>query len=213
MIRYLFFDFDGTVYDTVEGITRCVAYAMGKMGGEAPEPSALRCFAGPPLTEQFMLYCGYTREEAEQAVVWFRERYLPIGLYESGPFPGIGELLSALRRGGYRMAVATSKPTELARELLERAGISEYFACVCGSDPTKPDSSKATVLSEAMAAMGAAREKSLMIGDTRYDVEGAHQVGIPCVGVGWGYAAEGELEKAGADRLAATMEELKSELL
>ena len=66
MFRYLFFDFDGTLYDTVEGITRCVQYALRKRGMDAPLDS-LRCFAGPPLDDMVMEKFGFSKEEAEQA--------------------------------------------------------------------------------------------------------------------------------------------------
>ena len=132
MYRYLFFDFDGTLYDTVEGITRCVQYALRKRGMDAPLDS-LRCFAGPPLDDMFMEKFGFTREDAEQAVRDFRERYVPIGLYESRPFPGLKDLLRDLHAAGYRLAVTTSKPQVLAEELLRREDLHDLFDCICGA--------------------------------------------------------------------------------
>ena len=132
MYRYLFFDFDGTLYDTVEGITRCVQYALRKRGMDAPLDS-LRCFAGPPLDDMFMEKFGFTREDAEQAVRDFRERYVPIGLYESRPFPGLKDLLRDLHAAGYRLAVTTSKPQVLAKELLRREDLHDLFDCICGA--------------------------------------------------------------------------------
>ena len=91
-ITTVLFDFDGTVFDTVEGITKSIQYALRKHGRDA-ELEDLRCFAGPPLVDKFMEVYGVTKEEAEQLVTDFRERYVPIGVYESTPFPGIRELL------------------------------------------------------------------------------------------------------------------------
>ena len=97
MIRCILFDFDGTVFDTVEGITKSVQYAVQKRGLHPPLQE-LRCFAGPPLVDMFMEHFGFDRTEAEQAVTDFRERYNPIGLYECRLFPGIKEALQELRR-------------------------------------------------------------------------------------------------------------------
>ena len=212
MYRYLFFDFDGTLYDTVEGITRCVQYALRKRGMDAPLDS-LRCFAGPPLDDMFMEKFGFTRDDAEQAVRDFRERYVPIGLYESRPFPGLKDLLRDLHAAGYRLAVTTSKPQVLAEELLRRGELYELFDCICGAADQGEGNAKWQVLRRAMERLRAPEEESLLIGDTKYDVAGAKRCGIPCIGVGYGYAAEGELEQAGADAVAADLDALRGMLL
>ena len=92
MYKYILFDFDGTVFATEEGVTKSVRYAINKIGLDAPL-SELRCFVGPPLTEKFMEHFGFSPETAEQAVADFRERYIPIGLYECSLSPGSGSLL------------------------------------------------------------------------------------------------------------------------
>ena len=208
----LFFDFDGTLYDTVEGITRCVRYALNKRGLDAPLEE-LRCFAGPPLTEMFMEKYGFSRQEGEQATRDFRERYVPIGLYESRPFPGLKELLLELRAAGLRLGVTTSKPQVLAEELLRREGLLELFDVVCGASEEGENNAKWQILRRAMDRIGARKESSVLIGDTKYDVEGARRCGIPCIGVGYGYAAPGELKAAGADALAPDLAALRRLLL
>lgn len=212
MYTNLFFDFDGTLYDTVEGITRSVRYALRKRGIDAPL-SELRCFAGPPLDEMFMEKFGFSRPEAEQAVRDFRERYVPIGLYESGAFPGLRELLQELRAAGKRLAVTTSKPQVLAEELLRREGLYELFDVICGAAEEGEGNAKWQVLRHAMGLMNASAADSVLIGDTKYDVAGAKRCGIPCIGVGYGYAAEGELELAGADAIAPDLAALRELLL
>jgi phosphoglycolate phosphatase len=155
---------------------------------------------------------GVSKEEAEQLVKDFRERYVPIGVYESSPFPGIRELLEALRRAGKKVAVATSKPQTLAELLLERAGLRELFDVVVGSGGGVNNDAKWQIVTRAMELCGSKPENCVLVGDTRYDVEGAQKCGIPCIGVRWGYAAEGELEAAGAAAVAETMEALVSML-
>ena len=212
MYRYVLFDFDGTVFDTVEGISKSASYAAGKFSIDAA-PETLRCFAGPPLVDMFMEHFGFSREDAELATGYFRERYVPTGLYECRVFPGIKELLTALRAAGRRVGIATSKPQTLAEELLAGEGMTGLFEVVCGSDSDGNNNSKAQVLGRAMAALGAVKEETVLVGDTKYDVAGAHECGVSCIGVEYGYAAEGELESAGAEYIVKDIPGLRSLLL
>ena len=207
MYDIILFDFDGTVYDTLEGITKSVQYALNKQGIEA-ELKDLRCFAGPPLLDMFMEKYEFSEETAEKAVLDFRERYKPIGIYESRVFPGIPELLKKLKDRGKILGIATSKPQIMAEQLLEKEGIIEYFDAVCGSSPNGNNNSKREVLSCALKKLRKNNESAVLVGDTKYDVLGAHQCGVPCIGVEYGYGAEGELLKAGADIIAEDMDKL-----
>ena len=210
-MRTVLFDFDGTVFDTVEGITKSVRYALQKHGMDA-DLNELRCFAGPPLVDMFMSFSRVDREEAEQLVRDFRERYVPIGVYESEPFPGIRELLIRLREAGMTLGIATSKPQPMAELLLKRSGLIECFDVVEGSGTHVNNDTKQQILARAMESAGAKPEDCVLIGDTKYDVAGAKQCGIPCVGVRWGYAAPGELEEAGAEVIVNNSEELEKVL-
>ena len=212
MYDCILFDFDGTMFDTVEGITKSVRYALNKVGLDA-ELESLRCFAGPPLADKFMEVYGFDRAAAEQAVRDYRERYRPIGMNECCVFPGIKELLEKLRAAGKTVGIATSKPQELAEELLRRENMLGLFQVICGSRPDGNDSAKWQVVQRAMELCGAAKENTILVGDTKYDVAGAHKVGIACVGVRYGYAAEGELEAAGADAVVEDLPELERFLL
>ncbi len=212
MAKTILFDFDGTVFDTVEGITKSVRHALRKQGRDA-EMDTLRRFAGPPLQYSFMTYTGLSEEETARAIVDFRERYAPVGVYESRPFPGVDALLDRLRAAGKTLGVATSKPQPLAEELLRRSGLRERFDVVRGSDPSVVDNEKWQVVTWAMADCGASPEHTVLVGDTRFDVEGARRCGIPCIGVRWGYAPPGELESAGASAVADDMDELLQILL
>lgn len=212
MFDCILFDFDGTVFDTVEGITKSVRYALNKAGLDA-ELESLRCFAGPPLADKFMEVYGFDRAAAEQAVRDYRERYRPIGMNECCVFPGIKDLLERLRAAGKTVGIATSKPRELAEELLRREDMLGLFQVICGSRPDGNDSAKWQVVQRAMELCGAVKENTILVGDTKYDVAGAHKVGIACVGVRYGYAAEGELEAAGADAIVEDLPELESFLL
>lgn len=207
MYKNILFDFDGTVFDTVEGITKSAQYALKKQGIEA-ELSQLRCFAGPPLVDKFMEVYGFDRERAEQATRDFKERYVPIGIHECRVFPGIKELLLALRKLGARVGIATSKPQVLAEQLLAQEDMTGLFQVIRGSGSDGNNSAKWQVLKRAMEELGAEPEDTVLVGDTKYDVEGAKLCGVPCIGVAYGYAAPGELEQAGAIAIAENMDEL-----
>lgn len=207
MYKNILFDFDGTVFDTVEGITKSAQYALKKQGIEAGLDE-LRCFAGPPLVDKFMEVYGFDRETAEQATRDFKERYVPIGVHECRVFPGIKSLLEALREKGFQVGLATSKPQVLAEQLLAQEDMTELFMAICGSSSDGNNSAKWQVLKRAMEELGAKPEDTVLVGDTKYDVEGARLCGVPCIGVAYGYAAPGELEQAGAVTIAGDMDEL-----
>lgn len=211
MYNYILFDFDGTVFDTVEGISKSVKYALNKHGMDAPLES-LRCFAGPPLIEKFMEVFGVTVEEAQDLVDDYRERYKPIGIFECRSFPGIEQLLTELRAAGKKLAIATLKPQYMAESILERSGLITYFDSIFGSDHNGKGT-KEEMAGKCMAAIGAKPDETILVGDTKYDILGAHKAGLKAIGVRYGYAAEGELEAADADFIVDTVEQLKDFLL
>lgn len=210
MAQYILFDFDGTVYDTVEGIAKSVRYALAKFGIQA-ELEELTCFAGPPLVDMFREKYGVSLERALELTAAFRERYRPIGLYESRPFPGIQELLEALKAAGKKTGIATTKPQVLAEELLERAGLLEYFDVICGSGP-EGDLPKWQLVRRAMEALDARAEETVLVGDTKYDALGARRCGVDFIGAGYGYGAGG-MTGVGTKRIVPSVEELKELLL
>ena len=198
MYKAIFFDLDGTLTDSGPGITRCVNYALQKMGRPEEDPENLRCFVGPPLKDMFMQYAGFTEEEALQAVTYYRERFAPIGIYENSPYPGIEALLEELQGKGYRLAIASSKPEHFVHIVLEYFHLEGYFSCIVGCEMDGSRGTKAEAIEEACRRMGLQKKKDqiLMVGDTHYDVEGARAVGIETIAVTWGYDTLKNLEES-----------------
>ena len=215
MAKYLFFDLDGTLTDPFEGITSAILYALGKMGMEKPERAFLGKFIGPPLTGSFREYLGMTGEEADRALTLYREYYRDQGLFENALYPGIPEALAKLKSAGKTVCLATSKPEPFARRILEHFSVDGYFDEICGATLDGTRETKAAVLRELTArlAVDPADPDAVMIGDRRHDAEGAREIGIPTVGVLWGYGSREELDAAGCVRIAETPEELASILL
>lgn len=216
MYRYIFFDLDGTLTDSKEGILKSVQYAFEKLGRPVPPAETLTQFIGPPLQDTFVSAYGLSAEEALRGVELFRERYVPIGKFENAPAPGMRELCARLRERGCVLALASSKPEELCLSICERFGFTPHLQVIVGSPP-HGDWKKADVVRETFRRLGltdADRPRVLMVGDRRYDVEGAAECGIACAGVEFfGYAEPGELERAGAATVARTAEELEQFIL
>ncbi|MBS6397053.1 MAG: HAD hydrolase-like protein [Clostridiales bacterium] len=216
MYQYIFFDLDGTLTDPREGITRSVQHALACMGIEEPDLTKLEPFIGPPLIDSFMEFYGFSREEARKGVEYYREYFSVTGLYQNKLFEGVPGMLAALKEHGRVVAIASSKPEPFVREILEHFQIGQYFDYVCGSTLDEKRTKKEEVIEELLRRMNLPEEelgKILMVGDRRHDVEGAAQFGIPCLGLSMGFAAEGELEKAGAAAVVDSMEELEQWLL
>lgn len=209
MYKNILFDFDGTVFDTVKGIERSVKYALDK-NGIVLSVDSFRRFAGPPFKVIFKENYGFDDELIVKIIEAFREDYLPYGIYESSPFPGIAELLDELRQNGFKLAIATLKPRTMAVELLERSGLYGKFDVISGQIAEGIETlTKAEIVRGAMDMLGAAPEDTVLVGDTKYDVVGGHEAGLKVIGVRYGYAESGELENAGADIIVETIGDLK----
>ena len=220
-MTYLFFDLDGTLTDPFEGIANSIEYALGRMGKPLPERDFLRRFIGPPLIPSFRDFLGMTEAEAEAALGYYREYFSTRGLFENEPYPGIAEVLDALKRAGYVTAVATSKPEPFSVRILEHFGLAGYFDEICGASLDQSRVSKADVI-RALTGRLAERDgispdeicrEAVMIGDRRHDAEGAALCGIPAVGVLWGYGSEEELRTAGCRTILRTPDEIRSAFL
>lgn len=206
----LIFDLDGCLTDSGVGIMRCAQYALEKFGIDVPVLERLRPFVGPPLEDSFKQFFGFSDEDAAKAVQHYRERYFSRGKYEQHLYPEIPEFLKHLRKNGYRLAIATSKTINQTLEVLEWLGISKCFDNVAARDEQGILHTKADVINSLLGSMGLNNSKRscVMIGDRKYDIEGARQAGIDSIGVLWGYGDYEELKAAGATHIVETLEDL-----
>lgn len=206
----LIFDLDGTLTDSGLGIMRSAQYALAQQGIHIEDLDELRPFVGPPLEDSFKIFYGFSDEEAAVAVKDYRTRYFKLGIYEQELYPGIKDLLGQLQQRGYRMAIGTSKMMPQALFVLDMLGLSPYFEAVGARDDKDQLHTKADVLRDLMTRMNLTgmKERCIMIGDRKYDVEGARQVGIASIGVLWGYGDRAEHQAAGATFIAKDYDEL-----
>ena len=207
--KYLFFDLDGTLTDPMQGITRSVQYALRHFGIDEPDLRKLCPFIGPPLADSFRERYGMSPADAETAVAKYREYYAPKGIFENEIYPGIPELLAATSAAGCVNVMATSKPTPFAEQIAAHFGFAQYFTLVSGSTFDGRRTTKADVIRYALDTLEIAPQEAVMIGDRRYDIEGAAETSLASIAVGWGYASPGELDAARPDRFAPDVETLR----
>ena len=212
MKQYLLFDLDGTLTDPMVGITSSVQYALEKFGIHVRYLKELIPFIGPPLAESFQKFYGFSKEDAEKAIQYYREYYAPKGIFENEVYEGIPEMLAHLTEAGFTLLVATSKPTVFARKVLKHFGMEDYFSFVGGSELDGSRTKKAEVISYILKTCGIEAKEAIMIGDRRHDIEGGKACGLESVGVLYGYGTEQELTEAGADHIIRTVAELEDYL-
>ncbi len=210
--KYIFFDLDGTLTDPAEGILNCIEHSIKKLGLFAKREE-LKCFIGPPLLDTYMKFFNIPRETAEKAVEYYRERFSVTGLFENKLYAGIPEALKRLKDSGKHLVIATSKPEIYTKRITDHFGITEYFDFIAGALLDHSRVEKADVIAHAVRELSADVEGSVMIGDRKFDIEGAAENGIKGYGVLWGYGSQKELALSGAEKCFETVSEMTDFLI
>jgi len=214
MFEYYFFDLDGTLTDPGIGITNSVMYALKRFGIEVSDRSELYKFIGPPLIDSFENFYGFTKEQAFEALGYYREYFSTDGLFENTVYPDVEASLTVLKNAGAKLVVATSKPEEFSNRILKHFGLDKYFDFVAGATMDEKRSTKAAVIEHALTSLGITNpDNVLMIGDRSHDCIGAGEHGIACAGVLYGYGTITELTEAGAKYIVETPANLASLVL
>ena len=209
MYDVILFDLDGTLTDPGVGITNSVAHALAHWNIEVTDRATLYKFIGPPLSDSFMRYYGFSEEDAMHAISVYREYFSVKGLYENEVYPGIPELLRTLKAQGKTVILATSKPEKFAVEILRHFGLYDYFDIIAGASMDESRNKKADVIAYALSQMNDPDVRRLiMIGDREHDVLGAKHFGIDSIGVLYGYGDRAEHEAAGATYIVEKVEDI-----
>lgn len=204
----ILFDLDGTLTDSAEGVIRSAQHMQEKMGIPKWADEDLVFIVGPPLLKTFTEDFKMTEEDAQKALGYFRERYASVGLFENKVYDGVLEMLKALKEKGKRLAVATSKKEETAVRILKHFQLDTYFEVIGGDDREVGRDTKAKVIEYVLEKMEADKKDAIMVGDRKFDVEGAHLAGILCIAIEYGYGGRAEFEACGADYICATAKNL-----
>ena len=199
MIRHVFFDLDGTLTDSADGITRCLAHAVDSLGGKAPPPDDLARHIGSPLTD---IFAGLLETDdpatLDSAILHYRERFDRVGFAENRVYDGVEELLDRLRARGYALYVATAKRQRDATLVIEHFGLQERFDAVFGVTRDAERHDKALLLERALGERGVESATAAMIGDRSHDMLGARRSGLRAIGAAWGYGSLEELRESQA---------------
>lgn len=208
-IKYILFDLDGTITDPFEGISKSIIYAVNSMGITVNDPESLKCFIGPPLFQQFKDFFGFDDKKAENAVKEYRRRYSETGWKECTLIDGIEQLLKNLKKKGYVLAVATSKPEIFAKKIFDYFDLSDYFDFIGGAQLEHTGrNEKADIIAYVLEELKIADKPSvIMVGDRYHDIEGARANGIKSLAVLCGYGCLEEFKEHKADFIADNMEE------
>ena len=193
-MKNIFFDLDGTVINSMEGIFNSIKYVIKSYNLKEPDEKTLRTFIGPPLHPSFADTFLVDLKTADMYVSKYREYYSKTGIFEFSLYDGMKEMLKALSEK-YDLYITTSKPTNYAKMILEKEDILKYFKFVSGSEADKPDNTKSQVVNYVIDKFQLNKSDCVLIGDTKFDGEGAKEVGINFFGVSFGFGTLSELLK------------------
>ena len=208
--KTLLFDLDGTLTDPASGLTLAFTYALDKMGFPKESRESLRRFIGPPLLDVWQTEYSLSREGAEEMIRVFREYYDIFGWWDNKPYEGIADTLGELKSRGKRLLVATSKPEHTARRVLSLFGLDRYFDFIGGAESGSARYTKTAVLRYVLSSTDTDPFSAILIGDRKYDAEGAREVGIDSLGVLWGHGSREEIDSSGFTLTAKAPRELLS---
>ena len=208
----IIFDLDGTLTDSGPGIMKAAALTLAQLGVPCEDSERLREFVGPPLSHTFQKF-GIPKERVDDAIAIYRIHYHQGGLkFDNSPYPGIDQLLRTLHEAGKKLYVGTSKPEALSIEILHRFGLDIWFDKIAGATLDHTRENKNDVLRYLLNSLEPGIS-AVMVGDTVYDVLGAKDLQLPCIGVTWGYGSVPSMQETGAVAIADSMDELKNLLL
>jgi phosphoglycolate phosphatase len=200
--RSVLLDLDGTLIDSQPGIFASCVAALRALGHDPGEALDVKSVIGPPLEDVLgALLKARGDDRVAEAVAAYRQHYGESGLLGSEPYPGIGAALQEMRRAGLRIYLATSKREVFARRILENLKLATHFDGIYGSVPGGRLDHKPELLAHILSEQEIVASHSVMVGDRRHDIVGAHAARMRGLGVLWGYGSRDELETAGADRL------------
>lgn len=207
MLSTCLFDLDGTLIDSIELILRSYRHTMRQHRGHEPPDHVWLAGLGTPLWVQFRAFSD-DPAEIEAMVATYRAYNLAHHDALVRPYDGVVDAVRALRRRGKTLGLVTSKARSGALRGLERAGLSDVFDVIVGSDEvTHPKPHPEPVLT-ALTRLGAAPESAVFIGDSRHDIECGRAAGVRTAAVLWGPFDRAHLEDLHPDYWLERPEEL-----
>lgn len=199
MYKNIYVDMDGTIINSEHGVLHGITYALEQHGYEVPDYPTLRSCIGPPFTYSFPNILHIKDEDFFKVVKTYRDIYDTEVMFDCEIYPGVAEFLKRMAERGYSITLASSKDEGACRKILEKLNVDQYFTEIVGASIYKKIDTKTLVLEECFnRCPWHKREETVLIGDTRYDVVGAVETGIDCIGVTYGFGTREDLLEHGA---------------
>lgn len=191
----IFWDMDGTIINSYPGIVESVLYALEQFGMTETDSAVMRRFIGPPLRVTFGEVYHMDEEQIELAVAKYREHYHAGAMYHCQVYPGVEQAMEQFRQAGYRQYVTSSKPEGMCKKILQWFDLDTKLDGIVGASLDGRIDTKQQVLEEAFRRLDDSdRSQVVLIGDTRFDAEGAKKAGIDCIGITYGFGTRAEME-------------------
>lgn len=185
--KAVFFDLDGTLMDTSDGIFAGGRYAMDKVGIPIPEIEDWNVFIGPPLGDCFRLTFGIKDEEKiNQLCEAYHDFYVKEGYYRAHFYPGILETVRQLKERGYILGIASMKNEDLVQQMCRHFKVDDLFDVQLGIDLVGT-MTKADLLKDGFKRLGLSASQCVLVGDTKIDAKGAADAGCSCIRANWGF--------------------------
>ena len=208
MIRNIYFDFDGTLADTTEGIVRCTLVTLEKLGLPASTPERIRSVIGLPLTGCFARGTDTPPERIDEACATYRRLFNEIAIPCTTLYPGTKETLAELQTRGLQLALCTSRSNNSLNALLQVLGIRAYFSTIVTNEDVTHPTPAPDIALLALKRMSARAEETLVIGDTVFDLQMGRSAGCRTCGVTWGNQDRETLQTAAPDLIIDDFREL-----
>ena len=211
--KNIFFDLDGTLTDSKEGIINSVKYSLDKAGVDYSGVN-LELFIGPPLLNSYMETLNMTKLDALKAIDYYQEYFSVKGKFENYLYNGIIDMLSVLKHTGAKIHMATTKPEVFAKQIAKHFKFDCFFDKITGGSLDQKLADKDEILALAIKrAKISDKTTCVMVGDRMHDIIGAKKNGIDCVGVLYGYGSLEELSTYSPTAILKSVNELKNYLL
>ncbi|WP_457675578.1 HAD-IA family hydrolase [Thiolapillus sp.] len=198
MYELIVFDWDGTLMDSEATIVQCLRKAAADLGYAVPDEEQARDVIGLGLHQAVArLFPEADEAQVDALANRYRRHFLDPQRPPSPLFPGARELLETLASRDYLLAVATGKSRRGLDMELEHTGLGKYFHFTRCADEafSKPHPQ---MLQDVMDYLGVEKDRTLVVGDTEYDMQMAANAGSHAIGVGHGVHHPERLQQQGA---------------
>ena len=200
---------DGTIIDSGPGIMRCINHTLKHYGLPEADVATLRKCVGPPLSDTFRNRFGFPEEQIMEAIQVYRAEYNAGGIFECTLYPGIAKCIRTLHDKGYDVVVTSSKHDVACKRIVEHFDLQDNFYDVIGSTTDASRETKTEVL-EAFFELHPDHKKdeAILVGDTKFDAEGAKNAGLKFLAVTYGYGTRESLQQTEALALLDTADKI-----